>query len=89
MMRSFLDTNVLVYLFDAGAPEKKGRAQALLQQEVAAKRGCRRLRGRRSPFALLMLVDTRCSGLVLAATSEWRRLGREVREDGRPTGKIG
>ena len=33
-MRSFFDTNVLVYLFDADAPEKKNRAQALLEAEV-------------------------------------------------------
>lgn len=34
-MRSFFDTNVLVYLFDAGAPVKQSCAQALLQEEVA------------------------------------------------------
>ncbi|MDX1251707.1 MAG: PIN domain-containing protein [Gammaproteobacteria bacterium] len=33
-MRSFFDTNVLVYLFDEDAPEKKAKAQALLRQEV-------------------------------------------------------
>ena len=33
-MRSFFDTNVLVYLFDADAPEKKNRAQTLLEAEV-------------------------------------------------------
>lgn len=34
MMRSFFDTNVLVYLFDEDAPEKKAKAQVLLKQEV-------------------------------------------------------
>jgi predicted nucleic acid-binding protein len=34
-MRSFFDTNVLVYLFDQDAPEKKTQAQSLLQQETA------------------------------------------------------
>lgn len=31
-MASFVDTNVLVYAFDAGAPEKRARAQAMLSQ---------------------------------------------------------
>lgn len=35
MMRSFFDTNVLVYLFDGDAPAKKGKAQALLKEEVS------------------------------------------------------
>lgn len=34
-MRAFLDTNVLVYLFDADAPDKQEQARALLQAEVA------------------------------------------------------
>ncbi len=34
-MRAFFDTNVLVYLFDADAPEKRGRARALLQDTAA------------------------------------------------------
>lgn len=34
MNRSFFDTNVLVYLFDEDAPEKKARAQQLLEQEA-------------------------------------------------------
>lgn len=34
MTRSFLDTNVLVYLFDADAPQKKATAQALLEREA-------------------------------------------------------
>jgi predicted nucleic acid-binding protein len=34
MMRSFFDTNVLVYLFDAGAPEKQAKARQLLEREV-------------------------------------------------------
>lgn len=38
MTRTFFDTNILVYLFDADAPEKKLRAQALLKEEVAAGR---------------------------------------------------
>ena len=29
----FVDTNVLVYLFDAGAPEKQARARELLHEE--------------------------------------------------------
>lgn len=35
MMRRFLDTNILVYLFDASAPQKKIRAQELLKQVVS------------------------------------------------------
>jgi predicted nucleic acid-binding protein len=34
-MRRFFDTNVLVYLFDASDPGKKGRARELLTQAVA------------------------------------------------------
>jgi predicted nucleic acid-binding protein len=34
-MRRFIDTNVLVYLFDASAPGKKARAQELLKQTVS------------------------------------------------------
>ncbi|MGA7877556.1 MAG: PIN domain-containing protein [Desulfoferrobacter sp.] len=37
-MRSFFDTNVLVYLFDEDASAKKARAQLLLQEEVEAGR---------------------------------------------------
>ena len=37
-MRSFFDTNVLVYMFDMDAPEKKARAQSLLKEETAAGR---------------------------------------------------
>lgn len=33
-MRAFFDTNVLVYLFDADAPEKQDRARRLLEREV-------------------------------------------------------
>lgn len=33
-MRTFFDTNVLVYLFDGDAPEKQGRARAMLQECV-------------------------------------------------------
>jgi predicted nucleic acid-binding protein len=33
-VRSFFDTNVLVYLFDEDAPEKKARARQLLETEV-------------------------------------------------------
>jgi predicted nucleic acid-binding protein len=36
--RSFFDTNVLVYLFDSAEPEKKARAQDVLEREVAAGR---------------------------------------------------
>ena len=35
-MRSFFDTNILVYLFDEDTPEKKAKAQALFEQEVMA-----------------------------------------------------
>lgn len=34
-MRSFFDTNVLVYLFDADAPDKQARAREILKQETA------------------------------------------------------
>jgi predicted nucleic acid-binding protein len=37
-MRSFFDTNILVYLFDDDAPDKKLRAQSLLEKETAAGR---------------------------------------------------
>ncbi|MFW6011882.1 MAG: PIN domain-containing protein [Desulfosalsimonas sp.] len=33
-MRTFFDTNVLVYLFDEDYPEKKSQAQALLENET-------------------------------------------------------
>ena len=33
-MRSFFDTNILVYLFDEDNPEKKARAQVLLEKET-------------------------------------------------------
>jgi len=33
-MRSFFDTNILVYLFDEDFPEKKAQAQALLEKET-------------------------------------------------------
>ncbi len=33
-MRSFFDTNVLVYLFDADSPEKQARSRQLLAEEV-------------------------------------------------------
>ncbi|MFU8856086.1 MAG: PIN domain-containing protein [Deferrisomatales bacterium] len=33
-MRSFFDTNILVYLFDAGSPEKQGAAREILEREV-------------------------------------------------------
>jgi predicted nucleic acid-binding protein len=36
--RSFFDTNVLVYLFDNAEPEKKARAQEVLEREVEAGR---------------------------------------------------
>ena len=32
---AFFDTNVLVYLFDAGAPAKRERAQEILEQKAA------------------------------------------------------
>lgn len=35
MIRSFFDTNVLVYLFDADAPDKKKKAQKLFDQQTA------------------------------------------------------
>src|SRR5579883_2674899 len=35
-MTSFVDSNVLVYLFDQDAPEKKAVAQQLLQREGSA-----------------------------------------------------
>lgn len=38
MMRAFFDTNVLVYLFDADAPEKRDIARGLLQREANAGR---------------------------------------------------
>ena len=38
MRRSFLDTNVLLYLFDDSEPWKKARAQEVLREEVAAGR---------------------------------------------------
>ncbi len=34
-MRSFFDTNVLVYLFDGDSPEKQGAARELVRQETA------------------------------------------------------
>lgn len=37
-MKSFFDTNILVYLFDGDAPDKQTRAQSLLAQETAAGR---------------------------------------------------
>ncbi len=33
-MRSFFDTNILVYLFDKDYPEKKAQAQTLLEKET-------------------------------------------------------
>jgi predicted nucleic acid-binding protein len=38
MMSSFFDTNILVYLFDGDAPDKRSRAQELLEREVAGGR---------------------------------------------------
>ncbi len=38
MSRSFFDTNVLLYLFDDSAPEKKTLAQEVLSEEVEAGR---------------------------------------------------
>jgi len=38
MMRSFFDTNVLVYLFDEDSPKKKAKAQVLLELESEAGR---------------------------------------------------
>ena len=35
-MKAFFDTNVLVYAFDAGAPEKRKRALALFSERAAA-----------------------------------------------------
>lgn len=37
-MRAFFDTNVLVYLFDADAPQKQQIARALLEREASAGR---------------------------------------------------
>ncbi|MBA2344366.1 MAG: PIN domain-containing protein [Rubrobacter sp.] len=37
-MRSFFDTNVLLYLFDTGEPEKKARAQEVVEREIRADR---------------------------------------------------
>ena len=37
-MRSFFDTNILVYMFDLDAPVKKARAQKLLEKETEAGR---------------------------------------------------
>jgi predicted nucleic acid-binding protein len=37
-MRSFLDTNVLVYLFDRDAPEKGARARELIEEETRSGR---------------------------------------------------
>lgn len=37
-MRAFFDTNVLVYLFDADAPQKQRIARALLEREANAGR---------------------------------------------------
>lgn len=37
-MRAFFDTNVLVYLFDGDAPDKREAARSLLQQEADAGR---------------------------------------------------
>jgi len=37
-MRSFFDTNILVYMFDNDSPDKKAKAQSLLQKETAAGR---------------------------------------------------
>lgn len=34
MIRSFFDTNIIVYLFDAASPEKKEIAQTVFSQEV-------------------------------------------------------
>jgi predicted nucleic acid-binding protein len=36
--RSFFDTNVLIYLFDNGEPDKKAAAQDLIEKEVEADR---------------------------------------------------
>lgn len=38
MMRVFFDTNVLVYLYDADAPDKKERARELFEREALAGR---------------------------------------------------
>jgi predicted nucleic acid-binding protein len=35
----FLDTNIFVYLFDAGAPHKQARAQALVREAIASGAG--------------------------------------------------
>lgn len=37
-MRVFLDTNILVYLYDTDAPEKQERARGLFEQEASAGR---------------------------------------------------
>lgn len=37
-MRAFFDTNVLVYLFDGDAPDKRALARSLLQREADAGR---------------------------------------------------
>ena len=38
MRRSFFDTNILLYLFDNGDPQKKARAQEVLREEVSVDR---------------------------------------------------
>jgi len=35
-MKAFFDTNILVYLFDAGAPAKQRRAREILTQHTLA-----------------------------------------------------
>lgn len=37
-MRAFFDTNILVYLYDADAPDKKERARELFETEASAGR---------------------------------------------------
>jgi predicted nucleic acid-binding protein len=74
--RAFVNTNVLVYAYDAGAGEKHRRARALLEELLDSRRGCVSVQVLQELYVTLTRrlshpLDSQTAGAVVAAFATW------------------
>jgi predicted nucleic acid-binding protein len=74
--RAFVDTNVLVYAYDAASGEKHRRARALLEELLDSRRGCVSVQVLQELYVTLTRrvsspLDSRTAGAVVGAFATW------------------
>lgn len=83
--RAFVDSNVLIYAYDAGAGEKTAAARALVRELRESQRGCVSIQVLQEFFVTVtrkapQRLDTRTAAAALDAFSTWTTHSPDARD---------